>query len=700
MNIVALPGRIFAGLHDLEELHLGRNKIAFLPSGIFSDLQSIQYINLSFQRNSASPLSLREDVFSGLHTLRSLELSNNRMTGMPSGIFSGLYNLERLDLDYNTVGNLPEGLFAGLRGLKGLYIQSMGLTEVANNLFAGLSSLELLYLFKNKLTGFQKNVFEPLTSLETLYVSGNPLVASVSLSATVLSLPPSDESSGTYEVVLNAPARGQVTVELTNGDPERIRVEPSSLNFSGVVGWNVPQTVTVTRLKTDNTQDETVVISHALTQSTDHAGKGLLEGGLDYQNVSVDDVTVTLEQAVAVNAPATGLPTVSGTPMSGETLTASADGVSDADGLASATFVWQWISNDGTSDADIDGATDASYTLTDGEIGKTIKVRVTFTDDGGSEETLVSDATEVVEEPLTASFLKVPESHDGTPFTFELRFGEAIVISYLTLRDSAFDIDGGSVTRARRLDRPSNLRWEITVAPDGERDLAITLERGPPCGAPKAICTADGRGLAENVATAVARGTTVAGPTVTGVSVSSDPGADRRWSVGESVEIAVEFSETVTVDLFGRNADARVLDLGRPARGGVCERFRDVDPRVRLGSARGRILARPRPGGGERSRAQRRDDPQRRGRRRGTRLRGAARDRLGADRGAAFGGALGGGRCGHDHRPLQHRGRGGHRGRDPCDRTAPCRGAKECPVHGGNGYVVANVRVCRGGGRR
>ena len=38
-------------------------------------------------------------------------------------------------------------------------------------------------------------------------------------------------------------------------------------------------------------------------------------------------------------------------------------------------------------------------------------------------------------------------------------------------------------------------------------------------------------------------------PTVTGVSVTSDPGADRRWENGDRIEIAVQFSETVTVDV-------------------------------------------------------------------------------------------------------------------------------------------------------
>ena len=68
--------------------------------------------------------------------------------------------------------------------------------------------------------------------------------------------------------------------------------------------------------------------------------------------------------ASAANSAPTGLPTISGTAHVGETLTASASGIADADGFANATFAWQWIANDGTSDADIAGATEATYTLT------------------------------------------------------------------------------------------------------------------------------------------------------------------------------------------------------------------------------------------------------------------------------------------------------------------------------------------------
>ena len=53
--------------------------------------------------------------------------------------------------------------------------------------------------------------------------------------------------------------------------------------------------------------------------------------------------------------------------------------------------------NDGSGEADIAGATGATYTLVDADGGKTVKVQVSFTDDRGNEETLSSAATATVQ---------------------------------------------------------------------------------------------------------------------------------------------------------------------------------------------------------------------------------------------------------------------------------------------------------------
>ena len=100
--------------------------------------------------------------------------------------------------------------------------------------------------------------------------------------------------------------------------------------------------------------------------------------------------------APAQNSPATGAPDIGGTARVGETLSADVSGITDSDGLSGATFSYQWVANDGNTDTDIAGATDSTYTLAASDEGKTIKVRVTFTDDAGFGETLSSAVTAAV----------------------------------------------------------------------------------------------------------------------------------------------------------------------------------------------------------------------------------------------------------------------------------------------------------------
>ena len=103
--------------------------------------------------------------------------------------------------------------------------------------------------------------------------------------------------------------------------------------------------------------------------------------------------TDVVEAAPTTNIPATGAPTISGTAQVGETLTADTSGIADADGVSGETFTYQWVSSDGTTDTDIEKATDSTYKLVAADQGKFVKVRVTFTDDGGNEETLTSAPT-------------------------------------------------------------------------------------------------------------------------------------------------------------------------------------------------------------------------------------------------------------------------------------------------------------------
>ena len=94
------------------------------------------------------------------------------------------------------------------------------------------------------------------------------------------------------------------------------------------------------------------------------------------------------------NSPATGAPTISGFEQVGQTLTAATSGISDSDGLTSPTYSYQWI-RVGTdlSETDISSANSSTYTLAAAELGKKVRVKVSFQDDDGNAEELFSMPT-------------------------------------------------------------------------------------------------------------------------------------------------------------------------------------------------------------------------------------------------------------------------------------------------------------------
>ena len=122
----------------------------------------------------------------------------------------------------------------------------------------------------------------------------------------------------------------------------------------------------------------------------------------------------------------------------------------------------------------------------------------TETEPEESEDSTTTDETGEEEEktPLTVSLEASPDSHNGTDvFTFEIRFSEEFGLSYVTLRDKAFNVTGGKVDKAQRKQPGSNIGWTITVDPHGNGTVSITLPETTHCNDDGAICTAAGRML-------------------------------------------------------------------------------------------------------------------------------------------------------------------------------------------------------------
>ena len=106
-------------------------------------------------------------------------------------------------------------------------------------------------------------------------------------------------------------------------------------------------------------------------------------------------MTRTVYLSLPANNVATGEPAISGTAQVGQELTADASPIVDTDGLTDVDFTYQWlrVDADGASnEEEITGEILATYTLTNADVGKKVKVKVSFTDELNGEEERTSAA--------------------------------------------------------------------------------------------------------------------------------------------------------------------------------------------------------------------------------------------------------------------------------------------------------------------
>ena len=172
---------------------------------------------------------------------------------------------------------------------------------------------------------------------------------------------------------------------------------PGSTGGSAITGYKI-------EVSPNGTDTWTTHLADTTNTNTTYAHTGLAASTTRHYRVSaintigtsaasnVDDATT----GAGTNTAATGAPTITGTAQVGQTLTAVTTAIMDADGLTTVSYTYQWIRTATGVDTNISGATASTYTLVAADLGTTIKVRVSFTDDASNAETLTSAATAAV----------------------------------------------------------------------------------------------------------------------------------------------------------------------------------------------------------------------------------------------------------------------------------------------------------------
>ena len=407
-QISTLSEDVFDGLDSLEELYLGGNQISTLPEDVFDGLDSLEVLFLNSNQFSELP----EDVFDGLGSLESLQLNGNQISVLPDDVFDSIISLRSLGLSRNQIGVLPDDVFDGLDSLTFLNLDLNQISVLPDDVFTGLHSLTQLLIANNQIAGLPEGVFDGLSQLYRLELNGNQLSelpeGVFDGLGSLLQLWLSNNPGAPFTFTAELEQRGDnvIKVKVAHGVPISMSVSLSAAggnlsdDIATVAGGSL-ESDAITVTATGGGEVTVSVESADFVATPPHNFNNFagIQTGLGSP--------LTLGEDSDTNNPATGTPVISGTAQVGETLTASTSDIEDANGLANATFSYRWVSSDGTTDTDIEKATDSTYRLVADDAGKTIKVIVTFTDDAGNWETRTS--------AQTAAVLEEPVFGDGPP---------------------------------------------------------------------------------------------------------------------------------------------------------------------------------------------------------------------------------------------------------------------------------------------
>ena len=355
---------------------------------------------------------------------------------------------------------------------------------------------------------------------------------------------------------------------------------------------------------------------------------------VSFQDDDGNDETATSDAtgpvAAEPNESATGQPTISGTARVGQDLSASTSGISDGNGLTTVSYSYQWLRADtapGTG-SEIAGARSATYTVVEADQGKYLRVRVSFEDDDGNDETATSDAKGPVAaepnvaatgQPTISGTAQVGENLTaGTSGISDGNGLTTVSYSYQWLRADTATGTGSEIARGTsatytvvEADQGKYLRVRVSFQDDdGNAETATSDATGPVAAEPNESATgqptisgtarvgedlsasvsgiSDGNGLATvsygyqwlRGETAAAAGSEIAGATsATYTVVEADQGKYLRVRVNFQDDDGN--AETATSDARGPvAAEPNVAATGQPTISGTAQVGQDLSASV------------------------------------------------------------------------------------------------------------------------
>ena len=185
-KLTSVPEGLFAGLRELRQLALSYNNLESVPAGLFTGLHNLDFMNLFGSTSEESRIPLPARLFAGLVNLRELHLGDSGWESIPENLFFDLTNLRILNLNgCADVQTFPVGVLSRLTNLSELHLNNNGIVSLPKGMFNGLTNLSELDLRSNPGTPFELTMElhrtdsnDPLTSspasVEAMLESGAP----------------------------------------------------------------------------------------------------------------------------------------------------------------------------------------------------------------------------------------------------------------------------------------------------------------------------------------------------------------------------------------------------------------------------------------------------------------------------------------------------------------------------------------------
>ena len=456
-SLTTLSSDVFDGLTSLEKLQLSHNNLTSLPADVFDDVRFLSRLNLSNNSLSSLPngifdgvsalleLQLTDNPGAPFPFTADLELTDDGGVVVKVADGAPFEMTVALSAVGGTLSSTPVTVDAGSTTSSPVTVTPSGTDDVV----VSVDSADLTIDNRHSYAGIQAGTGDSLTIAVNSPPTGAPTISGTAQVGETLTADTSgiadadgltdtafsyqwlsgdtviDNATGSTYVLQSTDVTNTITVTVTFTDDEGNAETLTSAATAAVAAANSPASGAPTISGTAQVGETLTADTSGITDAN-----GLTDVAFSYQWLSGDTaidgatgstyvlqssdatktITVTVSftddegnvetltsaataaVAAAVNSPASGAPTISGTAQVGHTLTADTSGITDADGLTDVTFSYQWLADDTV----IDNATGSTYVLQASDATKTIKVTVTFTDDGGNAETLTSEATAAV----------------------------------------------------------------------------------------------------------------------------------------------------------------------------------------------------------------------------------------------------------------------------------------------------------------